>query len=127
KVLGCKISGYSFVELNDVIYFNPYLVTQSEKKNDVLFLTQLSSQWNKIIGLKNNDNSVQNLMILLLQVFLGRGIDERGRTLKGGLKRTEENLYLLPKGLGKLLGHPRARYAADLVNIVCGIQKYKSP
>src|SRR5690606_19505100 len=23
--------------------------------------------------------------------------------------------------------HPRARYAADLVNIVCGIQKYKSP
>lgn len=126
KVSVCNISGHSYTELNDVIYFNPYLVSAAEANNDVLFLTQLSTQWNKIIGLKNNNNSVQDLMILLFQVFLGKGIDERGRKLKGGLNRTENNLYLLPKGLGKLLGHPKAKYAADLVNMLCGIQKYKS-
>jgi hypothetical protein len=126
KVAGARITGYSFTELNNTIYFNPYLVSQGEKNNDVLFLTQLSSQWNKIIGLKNNNNSVQDLMILLFQVFLGRGFNEQGRTLKGGLSRTENNLYLIPGALGRLLGHPKAKYAADLVNLVCGIQKYKS-
>jgi hypothetical protein len=126
KIAATQITGYSFVELNDVIYFNPYLVTAAEKSNDVLFLTQLSTQWNKIIGLKNNNNSVQDLMILLFQVFLGRGFDEKGRTLKGGLKRTENNLYLLPKGLGRLLGHKNAKHAADIVNLMCGIQSYKS-
>jgi len=126
KVAGTTITGHSFVEFNNVIYFNPYLVSQGEKNNDVLFLTQLSSQWNKMIGLKNNNNSVQDLMILLIQVFLGRGFNEAGRTLKGGLTRTENNLYLLPKGLGNLLGHPTAKYAADLVNVVAGIQKYKN-
>lgn len=125
KVAGTAITGHTFVELNNVIYFNPYLVSQGEKDNDVLFLTQLSTQWNKTIGLKNNNNSVQDLMILLFQVFLGKGFNEEGRTLKGGLTRTENNLYLLPKGLGTLLGHPKAKYAADLVNIVAGIQKYK--
>jgi len=124
KTVLVNITGYSFVEMNNVIYFNPYLVSQGEKNNDVLFLTQLSSQWNKIIGLKNNNNSVQDLMVLLVQVFLGRGFNEAGRQLKGGLNRTENNLYLLPQGLGALMGHPTAKYAADLINIVCGIQKY---
>src|SRR5690606_9637499 len=55
-------------------------------------------------------------------------IDEQARKikLKNGvnLNRTENNLYLIPQGLGPLMGHPKARYAADLVNMVCGIQKY---
>jgi hypothetical protein len=120
-----KITGYSFAELNDTIYFNPYMVTEAEKSNDVLFLTQMSTEWNKIIGLKNNNNSVQDLQILLFQTFLGKGINEAGRTLKGGLTRTENNSYVIPQNLGPLLGHSKAKYAADIVNFMAGIQSYK--
>jgi hypothetical protein len=124
-----QVTGYAFSEMNDVIYFNPYLVTEGEKNNDIFFLTQMSDSWNKIIGLKKGKDdffqSVQNLMILLMQTFLGSGIDNEGKKLKDGMVRTENNLYLLPKGLGPLMGLSKAKYAADLVNMVCGIQKYK--
>lgn len=123
--LSYRISAYTHTELNDVIYFNPYMVTQGEKDNDVLFLTTISGGWNNLIADKQT-NSVQNVIKVLFQAFLGRGFNQAGATLKEGLKRTENNLYLLPPGLGPLMGHPKAKYAADMTNMYLGIQQYSS-
>jgi hypothetical protein len=121
--MGYQVTAYSHTELNDVIYFNPYLVTQGEKTNDVLFLTTISSQWNNLIANKQI-NSVQNVIKLLFQAFLGRGLNKSGLRLREGIVRSENNLYLLPPALGKLLDHPKATTAADIVNMYLGIQQY---
>lgn len=122
---GYQITAYSHTELNDVIYFNPYLVSQGEKNNDILFLTTISSQWNNLIANKQI-NSVQNVIKLLFQAFLGRGLNQAGMKLREGITRSENNLYLLPAALGKLLGHPKATTAADIVNMYLGIQQYSA-
>src|SRR5690606_20071495 len=52
-MVNVQVTGYSFVELNDVVYFNPYLLSPGERDSEIFFLTSLSDQWNKILGIRS--------------------------------------------------------------------------
>lgn len=129
KTLVFTITGHSFNEMDNVIYFNPYMMTAGEANNDIYFLTSISDSWNK--GIKDkNGNSVQNVIKALYSAFIGNGFNPNvaNKQFKtdGGLKRTENNLYKIPNQIAKLLGVPSAQYSADIIDVYDGVQQYKS-
>jgi hypothetical protein len=119
-----NITAHAFSELGNTIYFNPYLVSQGDLNNNIAFLTEISGKWNNLIKDKLLP-SVQNLLVLLFQTFVGNGLNENGKKTKLGIPRTENNLYSVPQLLGSLLGNSKAKTAADLYNIFIGIQNFK--
>lgn len=128
KTLIYTISGHSFNEMDNVIYFNPYMMTAGESNNDIYFLTTISDQWNK--GIKDKTgNSVQNIIKSLYSAFIGNGFNPNVANQEfktdGGLKRTENNLYKIPSQVARLMGIKTAQYMADIIDVYDGVQQYK--
>ncbi len=127
KRLVYQVTGHAFNEYDNVIYFNPYLVSQGEKDNNIFFLTSISDKWNSLIKDKGY-NSVQYVIRSLYSAFVGNGfnpdIANKQLNLKDGIKRTENNLYRIPEQIASLMGIPSAKFAADLTNVYEGVQQY---
>lgn len=129
KSLVYTITGHSFNEMDNVIYFNPYMMSAGEKDNDIYFLTSISDKWNTAIKDKTG-NSVQNIIKSLYSAFIGNGFnpDIANKEFKtdGGLKRTENNLYKIPSQISKLLGVKKTEtFAADIIDVYDGVQQYQ--
>lgn len=129
KTLVYTITGHSFNEMDNTIYFNPYMMSAGEKDNDIYFLTSISDGWNK--GIKDKlGNSVQNVIKSLYSAFIGNGFNPSVANKKfktdGGLKRTENNLYKIPPQISKLLGvRKNETFAADIIDVYDGVQQYQ--
>lgn len=125
RILVYRITAYGFTEFNNTIYFNPYLTTQAEKNNDFLFITRISNQWNSIVKKKGIDNC-QDLVKLLVQAFIGIGLGPDGTKLKGGLLRSSNQQFFMPSVIGQLLGLKNVKFAADIYQLLFGVQQYAS-
>lgn len=119
-----SITGFAFTELNNVIYFNPFLLTDAEKQRQInLFVTNLGDEWRKAIG-TNKILQCQQVMLMAFRAMLGESFTKETSTLKGGQLKTENRQFKLPEGVAKLLGISGAKYAADMYRVIAGIQKY---
>jgi len=124
KQLSYVLTGFAFTELNNVIYFNPYLFNAGEREATA-FITNMGAQWNKIIG-KKTVASNQDVMKLLVQIFIGNGFGEKARSLKDTLLRNFNSHYLIPEGVKLLLGVPKAEKVADVTNVILGVHEYSN-
>lgn len=120
-----KINGFAFTEFNNSIYYNPYLRTdnQGTGKDDLLFATNLSKDYNQLITRLNNPYC-QDIIKFLIESFIGTGISDKGQVSAAGSPITANTHFFLPQQVGTLLGIPQAKAAKDVVNFIFGIQKY---
>lgn len=120
------ITGFAFTEYNNTIYFNPYLVDPNQDpKNQLLFASYLGRDWTHLINEKGLTN-VQNIIAVLIQSFIGAGIDDSGRLEKNGVVKSPNVHFYLPELVGKLMGVTGAKAAKDIYVHLFGIQKYAS-
>jgi hypothetical protein len=123
KNLVFRIDAYGFTEFNNVIYFNPFLLTPAEAQNEFLFITRLGNEWNQLVGNKNVNN-VQKIMQILIGAVVGNGVSDEGQRAKNELLRSPNVHFEVPKLVGQLLGLPRAKSARDIYTFLFGVQKY---
>lgn len=120
-----KIDGYGFTEFNNTIYFNPNLLAGGDKDNFSLFARNLSVDWASLVNAKTGFFNVQDLVALLIQSFIGTGIDtEYLRDDFKSLLPTANTHFYIPKMVGALLGIPNAQAAKDIYSYLFGVQNY---
>lgn len=125
KIVLFKINGFGFTEFNNSIYFNPYMVdSDKEKSNDLLFASYLGTDWKNLINAKGIVD-VQNIIAVLIQSFIGTGVTDEGRNIKG-IVRSPNVHFLMPPVIGNLLGVKGVKAAKDIYVYLFGIQKYAS-
>ena len=118
-----EVSGYSFSELSNVIYFNPFLLTDAEKNSIFYFLSSLTTSWNKMIKFKAI-NSVQNVIKLLYSAFVGGSANFNDQDIKAKDQRTPNSAYKIPTSIGKLMGVSNAKNSSQIINYFAGVQSY---
>lgn len=120
-----SITGFAFTEFNNILYYNPYLKkdNQGSAKDDLLFVSNLQSDYAQMISTKNNP-PCQDLIRDLIKSFLGTGISDRGQSSAGGLPVTTNTHFYIPGQVGSLLGVSGAKAAKDVYNYLFGLQKY---
>ncbi len=126
KAVIFKITGYGFSEFNNLIYFNPNLLSQEEQESNLLFLKNFNNDWQQILNALQgiNDSNLQELMKFLIDSFIGCGIND-----STGVGFPHKNLnthFYMPANVGKLLGTPDVIAAKDIYNYVFGIQQYSA-
>ena len=124
KQLVYVCTGFAFTELNSDIYFNPYLFQQEEAKA-IEFITALGKQWNSLISQKTQMLN-QDIIKLLIQVFIGSGFSETAKRTKTGDLRNFNSTFLIPPEIKNLLGVKKAERVADITNIIMGVEKYST-
>ena len=117
------MSGFAFTELNNVIYFTPFLFDPGETTSQA-FIVNMGAQWRKLVNKKSQIKN-QDVIALLLQIFIGNGFSEEARKKKGVLRNFNSH-YLLPEGVGQLLGVKKAEKVADITNVLMGVQRYNT-
>lgn len=126
KHLVYTITGHAFTELNNVIYFSPYIATEEDKQRPFnLFVSNLGDTWKNLI-LEKKGVPCSDVLPVFLRGFIGESIPEDKRKLKDGTAKTENRQFEIPTSVGKLLGLKNATYAADIYRFVSGIQKYEN-
>ena len=124
RILAFKINGFAFTEFNNTIYFNPYLIDPNQDpKNQLLFASFIGKDWANLVNDKGLTN-VQDIIAVLIQSFIGSGINDEGRVDKHGIVRTPNVHFAVPELVGRLLGVRGAKAAKDIYNYLFGIQKY---
>lgn len=122
-----KINGFSFTEFNNSIYFNPYILTGNSQsdKNKIVFATDLLNGYSQLVA-PNTNPTCQDIIEGLIQLFIGRGVDDRGQNSVDGIAITPNVHFYIPAIVGQLLGVPNAVAAKDVYNYMMGIQVYSS-
>jgi hypothetical protein len=119
-----KIDGFGFTEFNNTIYFNPYLLNVGDTKNYLLFMSNLSTTWSNLINDKGYKH-VQDILSILIQSFIGIGLDNKGRLNIPKQPVTVANTHFyMPAQIGQLLGLNGVKAAKDIYSCLFGIQKY---
>jgi hypothetical protein len=124
KRFAFKINGFAFTEFNNVIYFNQSLIDQSEQNNVLLFASNISTNWSLLVNNKGLTN-VQDLIKVLIESFIGTGISDQGKFVKGIVK-SPNTLFFMPGLVGKLLNVPTVTAAKDVYNYLFGVQTYNA-
>lgn len=124
KQLMFQISGFSFTEFNNTVYFNPFLLSQNEANNQFLFVSRISNIWEQYVSKKGVIN-VQNIIRLLIDSTIGFGFNKNA-TDKKGFSISQNTHFYMPDKVGKLLGQNEAKSAKDVYNYLFGIQSYVS-
>jgi len=117
-----RITGFAFTEFNNSIYFNPYLIGESDQ-NTLLFSSLIGIDW----ALLQNDKGltqIQNVLQFLIQSFIGNGFTDLGKKTPGII--TANTHFYMPQGVGTLLGLQGLQSAKDAYNFLFGIQKYSN-
>ncbi|MCC7443175.1 MAG: hypothetical protein IT285_16200 [Bdellovibrionales bacterium] len=117
-----RLQAHACTELNNSVYFNPHLVDASERGNDQLFVSRLGGEWLSVVS-KKGINNVRDVLRALVEAFIGNGITKEGRSQKG-LMRSPNTHFLVPPGLGGLLGVRGAKSMKDLYVYLFGAQRY---
>lgn len=123
KRLIYTVTGHAFTELNNVIFFSPYLATESDMQRPYnLFVSNLGDEWRKFM-VSQKDQLCQDVIMLFFRAMLGESIAKDENKLKDGTMKTENRQFELPKNVGSLLGID-VSYAADMYRFIAGIQDY---
>lgn len=119
-----SVTGFAFTEFNNSIYFNPYLRrdNQGTDKDNLLFPTNLGSDYAQLINPKTNPKC-QDIIKLLIQSFIGVGVNDQGATSVNGVLITANPHFYVPQQVGTFLG-VKATSAKDVYNYLFGIQQY---
>lgn len=126
KLVFFKINGFAFTEFNNMIYFNPYLIDPNQDPTNVLLFTSLiGKDWEHLINEKGILNC-QDIISVLIESFIGSGIDDGGRIEKNGIVKSPNVHFFIPALLGNLLGVSGAKAAKDIYNYIFGLQNYSS-
>jgi len=122
-----KINGFCFTEFNNSIYFNPYILTgnSGSDKEKIVFATNLLDKYSQLVSSFSNP-TCQDIIQGLIQLFIGRGVDDRGSREVDGVLITPNVQFYIPALVGQLLGVPNAIAAKDIYNYMMGIQVYSS-
>lgn len=130
KQYAFQVNGFAFTELNNVMYFNPYLLGDSPD-NQFLFLTNIGNEWNQLVGDKLNRNCHQILKILI-EATVGYGIPKKSskiiKKINGQdvqLLKSPNTHYFVPQDVGSLLGISNAKAVKDIILFLMGIQSYE--
>lgn len=125
KMLLFKITGFSFTEFNNTIYFNPFLIDASQK-NTILFINNIGTDWALRVNQKGT-NTLQDIIKSLIDSFIGSGISDDGTvSTKVGSPVTANTHFYIPQLVGSLLGVNGAKAAKDIYNYLFGVQQYSS-
>jgi hypothetical protein len=124
KTVIFKISGFAFTEFNNTIYFNPYMLDPNQDpKNLLLFSSYIGKDWSHLINQKGLTN-VQDIVAVLIQSFIGSGVNDQGRKDKLGNVISPNVHFFVPSLVGTYLGISNAKSASDIYTYMFGIQNY---
>lgn len=123
KAFFIRITGFAFTEFNNTIYFNPELIYSNEKTDLLLFVSNIANSW-KILQNNKGITNIQDIIEALIDSFIGTGIGDSGKTVKGGLVKSPNTLFYMPTLVGSLLSVKGAKAAKDVYNFLFGIQHY---
>lgn len=123
-----SVQAISHSEWISKIYYNKYLINNSTASGgnnlDPLFITELAKGWADYYQ-SDKPPCVQDIIKWLITALLGNGLNVNGQNSSiGGVPKKWNRHFLLPSKLGSLLGHPSAKYAADIYSVNIGIEKY---
>lgn len=124
KAFAVKITGFAFTEFNTSIYFNPYLLSQSDQ-NILLFASLLGINWSLIQSQKGLIQ-IQDVMKALIQSFIGTGFTDQGKKVNNTTVSSASTHFYMPQSVGNLLGLQGLQTAKDAYNFLFGIQSYSS-
>lgn len=125
KIVLIKINGFAFTEFNNTIYFNPYLLDPNQDtKNQLLFASFIGDDWANLVNSKGF-HSVQDIIALLIQSFIGSGIKTQEFLNQKGMVNTPNVHFMVPGLVGSLLGVPTIA-AKDVYRYLFGIQRYEA-
>lgn len=123
KSVSYHITARAFTELNNVLYFNPYIQIKDPNNSGSFMFSDLSDQMaelNRGKGIKN----CQDIIVLLLKLSVGKNFNKDITSLKDGTLTSPNRGFLLPTQVGNVIGRKNATYASDLFNITKGLQSY---
>src|SRR3984957_9009409 len=123
KAFFIKVTGFAFTEFNNTIYFNPELIFSNEQTDLLLYVSNIANNW-KLLQNEKGITSIQDIVEALIDSFIGTGIGDTGKTVKGGIVKSPNTLFYMPGLVGTLLGVPNAKAAKDIYNFLFGIQQY---
>jgi hypothetical protein len=124
RIMAFRINGYAFTEFNNMIYFNPYMIDPNQDpKNQLLFASYIGKDWGALVNDKGFTN-VQDIIAVLIQSFIGTGVNDEGRLDKNGVVKTPNVHFYMPSLVGSLLGIDGVKAAKDIYNYIFGLQKY---
>lgn len=125
KRLIYKITGYSHNELNNVIYFNPYLIHEYQN-SPLWFWKAIADSWN--LKIKDGEYaSVHNLIVALYEAFVGKSINKLKAGNATNQQQSENRPYQVPGEVMNLMGIPTTSsgHITDLNNFVIGVQSFR--
>jgi hypothetical protein len=115
-----QIAGSAFTELNNVIYFNPYVVPR--EVSDLFYMsTAFKMFFNGDKGRGKNAISLQTYMQILLTIILGYGTSKE---LKNASEITPNSIFRVNGRLATLMGNPDAVSFRQFYRYFFGIQKF---
>ena len=123
KFYAVKITGFAFTEFNNSIYFNPNLINGTTDQNLTVFLTNLKKDWGNV-QTATGITQLQQILKFLIQSFIGYGFADNSTIIDSSSPKTPNRHFLMPQGVGQLLGLPQVKVAADAYNFLFGIQTY---
>lgn len=120
-----RVTGFSFTEFNNTIYFQPEMINNAEQQNVALYTSNIQSNWSLLVSSKGLTNG-QDLIKAIVESFIGAGLSDDGIRDKLGNVKSPNTLFYIPKLVGTLLGVQGATAAKDIYNFLFGIQQYAS-
>jgi len=124
KRLVIKITGFAFTEFNNSIYFNPALINDTTDQNLQLYLTNIKNNWNQLQTEKGLSD-IQGIVQFLISSFVGSGFPDNNRKTNTVSPISPNTHFLMPNGVGNLLGiNYLVEAAEDVYNYMFGIQEY---
>lgn len=123
KTVVFRITGFSFTEFNNTIYFQPEMINQAESQNIGLYTANIQNSWALLVSSKGLTNG-QDLIRAIVESFIGAGLSDSGVKDKLGNIKSPNTLFYMPKLVGTLLGVKGATAAKDVYNFLFGVQQY---
>lgn len=120
KRINYLISGSAFTELNNIVYFNPY-VTPTQVKDLFYMSTAFNAYFNGDPGQGKNALGLQTYMQLLLSIIFGTPLGD----VKDGAKITPNRAFEINGKLASIMGSPNAKSFRQFYRYYFGIQKFR--
>lgn len=111
------ITGAGFTEFNNVINYNPAIVSAFSQAGTSLYQNQIGNEFANLLKAKVN---IQDITRILFKILLGQS---RKTSEIKEVQNYGNTHFKVPSDLGRLLGVNEATYAVDVFNFIIGIWK----
>lgn len=124
KTVFYQVTANAFTELNQVVYFNPYLFDSKETEGASAVLNSNSVQeWSQIVD--KNQHNMSVIFKKLVGFLIGQGFPPNFIPQKEGVVRNFNRSFQIPPSAARLIGINKAQpLASDMFNYYVGIQQY---